>query len=138
MDFKDFTDEQLTYIIGKGYYDIKREYHSRQCKALINSLNVKVGDCLLERIEPDRGDFKLYKVKSVKDSGVLVCDEIEVLKEQVYSDDDVEYDVIINDFSNMERIPSEKYDRMLEVIDVYNKTVNDLHDKLYGDLLSIL
>ena len=131
MDIKDFTDEQLTYIIGKGYYDIKREYHSRQCKALINSLNVKVGDCLLERIEPDRGDFKLYK-------GVLVCDEIEVLKEQVYSDDDVEYDVIINDFSNMERISSEKYEKMLEVIDVYNKTVNDLHDKLYGDLLSIL
>lgn len=138
MDIKDFTDEQLKYIISCGYYDIKREYHSRQCKNLVKSLNVKVGDCLLERIEPDGGDFKVYKVMSVKDSGVLVCDEIEVLKEQVYSDDDVEYDVFINDFTKMERIPSEKYEKMVEVIDVYNKTVNDLHDKLYGKLLSIL
>lgn len=138
MDIKDFTDEQLKYIISSCYYDLKREYHSRQCKALVKELNVKVGDCLLERIEPDGGDFKVYKVKSVKDSGVLVCDVIEVLKEQVYSDDDVEYDVFINDFSKMERIPSEKYEKMVEVIDVYNKTVNDLHDKLYGNLSSII
>jgi hypothetical protein len=138
MDIKDFTDEQLKYIISKGYYDIKREYHGRQCKTLIHSLNVKVGDCLLERFEPDRGGFKVYKVKSIKDSGVLVCDEIEVLNEQVYDDDNVEYDVFINDFSKMERISSEKYEKMLEVIDVYNKTVNDLHDKLFGNLLSIL
>lgn len=129
MNFSKYTTRELKFIIS-NFDDLKRELEERNIEESKGFL-FKIGDVIYSKY--DNGNF-LLRIKEIdKRNNNIIADEI-IIKDSGFFDSYVDewFNINYNNWSEYVKIEdSEIFDNLLNIIDKYNNSVQQLNDDTY-------